>query len=75
MKISKILTYLNSVIQPCRKLNGVGYTCESGLPDVVYTGESLVQPSIPANALKGIISKSRLWVLCTGYWEKIIFLT
>jgi hypothetical protein len=35
----------------------------------------LVQPSIPANALKGIISKSRLWVLSAGYWEEILFLT
>jgi hypothetical protein len=36
-------------------LSGVGYTGESRLPSVAYTGESLVQPSRPANALKGTI--------------------
>ncbi len=42
-------------------LIAVGYTGESRLPDVTYTGESLVQPSRPANALKGTIpEKSRL---------------
>ncbi len=34
-------------------LTGVGYTGESRLPVVAYTSESLVQPSRPANALKG----------------------
>ncbi len=65
------------VIQPKRKLAGVGYTGESGplgvayagesgltgvgytsklgLPGVAYTGESLVQSSRPANALKGTV--------------------
>jgi hypothetical protein len=33
----------------------VGYTGESRLPCEAYTGESLVQPSRPANALKGRI--------------------
>jgi hypothetical protein len=37
------------------ELTGVGYTGESRLPSVAYTGESLVQPSRPANALKGTI--------------------
>jgi hypothetical protein len=56
-------------------LNGVGYTGESRLPGVAYTGESTVQPSRPANALKGTIpEKSRLRVLSTGYWEKILIL-
>ncbi len=36
-------------------LTGVGYTGESRLPCVAYTGESLVQPSRPANALKGTV--------------------
>jgi hypothetical protein len=36
-------------------LTGVGYTGESRLPGVAYTGESLVQPSRPANALKGTV--------------------
>ncbi len=36
-------------------LTGVGYTGESRLPGVAYTGESLVQPSSPANVLKGTI--------------------
>ncbi len=36
-------------------LTGVGYTGESRLPGVAYTDESLVQPSRPANALKGTI--------------------
>jgi hypothetical protein len=49
-------------------LNGVGYTGESSLPGVAYTRESTVQPSRPANALKGKIpEKSRLRVLSTGY--------
>jgi hypothetical protein len=43
------------VIQPKRKLAGVGYTGESGLPGVAYTTEPLVQPSRPANPLKGTI--------------------
>jgi hypothetical protein len=34
-------------------LTGVGYTGKSRLPGVAYTSESLVQPSRPANALKG----------------------
>ncbi len=47
-----------------QELTGVGYNEESGLPGVGYTGESglpgvtvesLVQPSRPANALKGTI--------------------
>ncbi len=36
-------------------LTDVGYISESRLPGVAYTGESLVQPSRPANALKGTI--------------------
>jgi hypothetical protein len=36
-------------------LTGVGYTSESRRRGVAYTGESLVQPSRPANALKGTI--------------------
>jgi hypothetical protein len=36
-------------------LTGVAYTGESRLADVAYTGESLVQPSRPANALKGTV--------------------
>jgi hypothetical protein len=36
-------------------LTGVGYTGESRFPVVAYTGESLVQPSRPANALKGTV--------------------
>jgi hypothetical protein len=36
-------------------LTGVGYTGESRLYGVAYTNESLVQPSRPANALKGTI--------------------
>jgi hypothetical protein len=36
-------------------LTGVGYTADSRLPGVAYTGESLVQPSRPANALKGTV--------------------
>jgi hypothetical protein len=36
-------------------LTGVGYIGESRLPGVAYTGESLVQPSRPANALKGTV--------------------
>jgi hypothetical protein len=36
-------------------LTGGGYTGESRIPGVAYTGESLVQPSRPANALKGTI--------------------
>ncbi len=36
-------------------LTGVGYTGKSRLPGVAYTGESLVQPSRPANALKGTV--------------------
>jgi hypothetical protein len=44
-----------------QKFTGVGYIGESGLIGVGYTGESLVQPSRPANALKGTIPlKSRL---------------
>jgi hypothetical protein len=38
-------------------LNGVGYTGESRLPSVAYIGEPLIQPSGPANALKGTIPK------------------
>ncbi len=42
-------------------LTGVGYTDDSRLPGVACPGESLVQPSRPANALKGTIpEKSRL---------------
>ncbi len=56
-------------------LTGVGYTSESRLPGVAYTGESLVQPSRPANALKGTIpQKSSLGVLSTGYLEEILVL-
>jgi hypothetical protein len=51
-------------------LSGVGYTGESGLtgisyigesrhPVVAYTGESLIQPSRPANALKGTIPQNQ----------------
>ncbi len=36
-------------------LTGVGNASESRLPGVAYTGESLVQPSRPANALKGTV--------------------
>jgi hypothetical protein len=36
-------------------LTCVGYTGESRLPGVAYTGESLVQPSRPANTLKGTV--------------------
>jgi hypothetical protein len=36
-------------------LTGAGYTSESRLPGVAYTGESLVDPSRPANALKGTV--------------------
>ncbi len=36
-------------------LAGVGYIGESRLPDVAYTAESSVQPSRPANALKGTV--------------------
>ncbi len=36
-------------------LTGVGYTGESRLASVAYTGESFVQPSMPANVLKGTI--------------------
>ncbi len=36
-------------------LTGVGYTGEFRLPGVAFTGESLVQPSRPANALKGTV--------------------
>jgi hypothetical protein len=38
-----------------QKFTGVGFIGESGLIGVGYTGESLVQPSRPANALKGTI--------------------
>jgi hypothetical protein len=56
-------------------LTGVGYTDDSRLPGVACPGESLVQPSRPANALKGTIpEKSRLWVSSTGYWEENLVL-
>jgi hypothetical protein len=38
------------------KITGVGYIGESRLPGVAYTGESLVQLSRPANALKETVS-------------------
>jgi hypothetical protein len=37
------------------RLPVVGYTGKSRHPGLAYTGESLVQPSRPANALKGTI--------------------
>ncbi len=53
----------------------VNYTGESRLPGVAYTGESLGQPSRPANALKGTIpQKSSLGVLSTDYLEEILVL-
>jgi hypothetical protein len=36
-------------------LSGAGYTGDSRLPSIAYTGDLLVQPSRPANALKGTI--------------------
>jgi hypothetical protein len=38
-----------------QKINSIGYTGESGLLGIGYTVESLVQPSRPANALKGTV--------------------
>jgi hypothetical protein len=66
---------LRCVIQSKRKLTGVGYTGESGLLGVAYTSESLVQPSRPADALKGTIPlKSGYWLLSTGNWEENLIL-
>ncbi len=40
-------------------LTGIGYTDDPRLPGVACAGESLVQPSRPANALKGTIPEKK----------------
>ncbi len=51
------------------------YTRKSGLTGVAYTGESLIEPSMPSNALNGTIPRKAAYVeLGTGFLTLLILI-